>query len=140
MLERTRTLLIVEDDKDVRAIFAELFAQEGYSVLESSNGAEAYDTLLGVDVKVDAILTDLRMPIMNGLELAAKIKNNPHFSSTPVVLLSATPMQNSWEARRTFDALLVKPCPLSLLLSTIEAVQPSDANIALQGGQKAAFR
>jgi len=140
MLERIPTLLIVEDDKDVRAIFAELFAQAGYNVLESSNGSEAYDMLLNVSVKVDIVLTDLRMPVMNGLELAIKIKNDPHFSSIPVVLLSATPMQNSWEARKIFDAVLAKPCPLSLLLSTVATVQSSDVHMALQGEAVTAFR
>jgi CheY-like chemotaxis protein len=72
---------------------------------------------------VDVVLTDLRMPVMDGLEFARKVKSNSQLSAVPIVLLSATPMTNSWQARQIFDALLVKPCPLQLLVSTIEAVQ-----------------
>ena len=45
------------------------------------------------------------------------------FSAIPVVLLSATPMSNSWQALEVFSALLTKPCSFEHLLSTIESVQ-----------------
>lgn len=69
------------------------------------------------------VLTDLRMPVMDGLELATRIKGDERFSAIPVVLLSATPMSNSWQALEVFSALLTKPCSFEHLLSTIESVQ-----------------
>jgi CheY-like chemotaxis protein len=123
MQGRQRGLLIVEDESDVRSIFAETFSEQGYRVLEASNGAEAYAMMQCPTAAVDVVLTDLRMPVMDGLEFARKVKSNSQLSAVPIVLLSATPMTNSWQARQIFDALLVKPCPLQLLVSTIEAVQ-----------------
>jgi len=123
MQGRQRGLLIVEDESDVRSIFAETFSEQGYRVLEASNGAEAYAMMQCPTAVVDVVLTDLRMPVMDGLEFARKVKSNSQLSAVPIVLISATPMINSWQARQIFDALLVKPCPLQLLVSTIEAVQ-----------------
>lgn len=122
-LFRGRTILLVEDNVDVRTIFSEVFKNEGYRVLEATNGREAYDLMMGSDDSVNVVLTDLRMPIMDGLELATLLKNNPRFSSIPIVLLSATPLKNSWRALEVFDALLVKPCLFADVVSTVKAVQ-----------------
>jgi len=122
-LFRGRTILLVEDNVDVRTIFSEVFKNEGYRVLEATNGREAYDLMMGSDDSVNVVLTDLRMPIMDGLELATLLKNNQRFSSIPIVLLSATPLKNSWRALEVFDALLVKPCLFDEVVSTVKAVQ-----------------
>ena len=120
--EIARTILVVEDNTDVRALFCEVLRTEGYLVLEAANGAQAYELLLDPQRGVDVVLTDLRMPVMDGLELATKLKSEAQFAAIPVILLSATPMKNSWQARENFAALLTKPCAFSLLLSTVEAV------------------
>jgi len=120
---RGRILLIVEDNCDVRAIFSEVFQTEGYRVLEAENGREAYDMMIGSDESVNVVLTDLRMPIMDGLEFATLLKNDSRFSSIPIVLLSATPLKNSWQALRVFDALLVKPCSFDVVVSAVQSVQ-----------------
>ncbi|MFJ3316370.1 response regulator [Herbaspirillum huttiense] len=122
-LFRGRTILLVEENVDVRTIFSEVFKNEGYPVLEATNGREAYDLMMGSDDSVNVVLTDLRMPIMDGLELATLLKNNQRFSSIPIVLLSATPLKNSWRALEVFDALLVKPCLFDEVVSTVKAVQ-----------------
>ncbi|EIJ45861.1 receiver domain-containing protein [Herbaspirillum sp. GW103] len=120
---RARTLLIVEDNKDVRTIFAEVFQGAGYQVLEAGNGEDALALMASTGAPVDVVLTDLRMPVMDGFELASRIKADVRFSTIPVVLLSATPMSNSWQALGVFAALLTKPCSFEQLLTTIEAVQ-----------------
>lgn len=97
-LFRGRTILLVEDNVDVRTIFSEVFKNEGYRVLEATNCREAYDLMMGSDDSVNVVLTDLRMPIMDGLELATLLKNNPRFSSIPIVLLSATPFEKLLES------------------------------------------
>lgn len=79
--------------------------------------------MIGSDEPVDVVLTDLRMPIMDGLEFATLLKNDSRFSSIPIVLLSATPLKNSWQALRVFDALLVKPCSFDVVVSAVQGVQ-----------------
>lgn len=120
---RGPTILIVEDNCDVLAIFSEVFQNEGYCVLEAENGREAYDMMVGSDESVNVVLTDLRMPIMDGLEFANLLKNDSRFSSIPIVLLSATPLKNSWQALEVFDMLLVKPCSFDEVVAAVQAVQ-----------------
>lgn len=117
-----RIILLVEDDQDVRALYAEVLRSEGYCVVEAENGSAALSILEIEDMHVHAILTDLRMPVMDGLAFARTLKGRAQFSTIPIVLLTATPIANAWHAREYFAALLTKPCALSLLLSTIDAL------------------
>lgn len=118
-----RTLLIVEDSRDVRDVFADLFEGQGYQVLQAADGEDALQVIGKTSNPIHVILTDLRMPKMDGFELARNLKADARYSAIPIVLLSATPLSDSWVAREYFAALLVKPCDLVDLVVTVEAVQ-----------------
>lgn len=80
----TNIILIVDDDVNARKIVAEYLDDGGYTVLEANNGQEAIDIFK--KEKPDLILTDIKMPVMTGLELLEKIaKESPE---TPVVVVS----------------------------------------------------
>ncbi len=66
------------------------------------------------------ILTDLRMPVMDGLEFAKAVKALPATAHIPIVLVRATPMTDSWAAPELFAALLLKPCSMAQLTATID--------------------
>jgi len=69
------TILVVEDDADVRAMVTELLSHLGYHILVASNGAEAL-ALLRRDNAVDLLFTDIVMPAdMTGVELARRARN-----------------------------------------------------------------
>jgi two-component system, cell cycle sensor histidine kinase and response regulator CckA len=80
-------VLIVEDEDSLRAAIRRLLAEEGYGVLEARNGAEALEALAGRhQPRVELVLTDLRMPIMDGRQLAAALARlHP---ALPVVFMS----------------------------------------------------
>ena len=80
-----RTVLIVEDEDNMRRMLGALLRRAGYRVLEARDGGEA----LGVldDAAVHAVVTDLKMPRMNGLELLEAIRRRR--GSLPVILLTA---------------------------------------------------
>ena len=63
------TVLVVDDDDDVRAVAVAILRELGYDVMEASGGAPALEILRG-SAPVDLLLTDLAMPGMNGIELA----------------------------------------------------------------------
>ena len=69
---RTHTILVVEDDREVRDVVASLLLDEGYNVLEAGDGFEALE-MLGA-APVDLLFTDVRMPGMDGYELARRAK------------------------------------------------------------------
>jgi two-component system cell cycle sensor histidine kinase/response regulator CckA len=85
--ERPHTVLVVEDDVAVRAGIRRLLEHEGYAVLEAENGAAALQVLEGTaGNSVSMVLTDLRMPVMDGRQLAAALaRRRP---SMPIVFMS----------------------------------------------------
>lgn len=81
------TVLVVEDEDALRAAIRRLLQDEGYTVLEAQNGASALQVLNAPGAHgVDLVLTDLRMPVMDGRQLAAALARlRP---SLPVVFMS----------------------------------------------------
>ncbi len=84
-MSEQRTVLIVEDEDNMRRVLGALLRRAGYRVLEARDGGEA----LGVldNAAVHAVVTDLKMPRMNGLELLEAIRRRR--GSLPVILLTA---------------------------------------------------
>jgi two-component system cell cycle sensor histidine kinase/response regulator CckA len=81
------TVLVVEDEDALRAGIRRLLQSEGYSVLEAQNGAAALQLLDGESASgIALVLTDLRMPVMDGRQLAAALaRRRP---SLPIVVMS----------------------------------------------------
>lgn len=78
------TLLLVEDDYDIRTTMRDIFSVSGISIVEASDGLEALETLKKFDF--DFIITDIQMPNMNGYELLLSLKELK--IPTPVIVLS----------------------------------------------------
>jgi CheY-like chemotaxis protein len=70
----SETILLVEDDDEVRSVATRILRRNGYRVLEAGNGADALRVCEEEDEPVDLIVTDIVMPEMNGPELAEKIR------------------------------------------------------------------
>jgi putative two-component system response regulator len=85
-LERA-TILLVEDDKDVREVLTELLGELGYRVVTAVSAEKALDVLN--IVAPDLVLTDVHMGAMSGIELCGRIKSDPRYQFTPVVILTA---------------------------------------------------
>jgi two-component system cell cycle sensor histidine kinase/response regulator CckA len=72
-IDGTETILLVEDEEEVRPLIAEALRSYGYRVLEASNGAEALDLVDREEGSIDMLLSDVVMPGMNGRELSEKL-------------------------------------------------------------------
>ena len=83
--QQTKTILVVDDEQVLRESLAELLGDEGYDVIQAANGKEAHDILL--KRPVDAILSDMRMPEMDGLTLLGHAKQIA--PQTPVIVMTA---------------------------------------------------
>src|SRR5688572_24766402 len=71
-IRKSPTILVVEDDVENRAAMVKVIEGAGYKVIEADNGQQGLDMMLGEDV--DILVTDLRLPIMDGVELLKKTK------------------------------------------------------------------
>jgi CheY-like chemotaxis protein len=83
-----KSVLLVEDNVDAREIMAMFLQLNDITVIEAGDGAEALELL--EKTAPDLILTDLRMPNMDGLQLAQRVKANIAHRHLPIVLISAT--------------------------------------------------
>jgi DNA-binding response OmpR family regulator len=86
--KKSLTVLIVEDDAELREILHAEFELEGLTVLTSTDGSEAVTTVRRL--KPDLILMDIMMPVMNGIEATKIIKSDEETKHIPIVMLTAS--------------------------------------------------
>lgn len=84
------TVLIVDDDDDIRDTLKELCEDEGYEVATAANGAEALAVLAGA-VAPCVVVLDLIMPVMTGNELFATMQRDPRLARVPVIVSTSDP-------------------------------------------------
>jgi CheY-like chemotaxis protein len=70
-----RTLLVVEDEPLVRMLTTFVLRESGFDVLEAGNGSEALEVLAN-EHHVDLVLSDVRMPVMDGMELSSRLRSS----------------------------------------------------------------
>jgi CheY-like chemotaxis protein len=109
-------LLVVDDSDDIRRCVVDCLREEGYSVSEASDGAEALRVFdrLGADL----ILMDIQMPTMNGIEAARELRRRD--ISLAIFGFTGAP-ETIGEARHLFTSLLAKPMRLSKLCESLES-------------------
>jgi len=77
-------ILVVDDEKEIRDLIGIYLSNDGYSVIKAANGVEALNVL--GNEKVDLIILDIMMPIMDGLKVCMKIRE---YKNMPIIMLSA---------------------------------------------------
>jgi signal transduction histidine kinase/ligand-binding sensor domain-containing protein/DNA-binding response OmpR family regulator len=107
-------ILLVEDNPDIRFYLKDNL-QHQYSIFEASNGEEAWKLI--PEVLPDIVVSDIMMPVMDGLELCRNIKTDSRTSHIPVILLTArTNEQQKYEGLETgADDYITKPFNFELL-------------------------
>jgi DNA-binding response OmpR family regulator len=116
----THSIMLVDDDKDLRTLMALILKREGYLVVEASNADEA-TALLTIGVPGLFVL-DIMMPGMNGFELCRYLKAHRATAQRPVILFSARSDEASmFEGIASgADLYLVKPIPPHDLTRRVE--------------------
>lgn len=111
-----KSVLIVDDDPDIREILEEVFQDQGFLVLTASNGEVAFRALR--TAQPDVIVLDIHMPVMDGVAFAHAYQAcpGPH---APIVVFSTA--ANTQRVRDIHPAsTLTKPCDLDVLIATVE--------------------
>ena len=118
-------VLVVDDDRGVLRLTARILRLEGYTVLEAGSGVEALRILDGVpDVRL--VLTDVVMPEMHGLDLAAKILERERGPSVVLMTGHAAELSGRLEQRDPSLPLLLKPFTSQQLIKTVRKVLGDD--------------
>ena len=114
-------VLIIDDSVTVRELLSMTFKKAGYQVEQAKDGQEAFDKLQS-DTKYDLAFCDIEMPRMNGLELLAKLQENPELSELPVAMLTSRGAQKmrNIAAERGAKGYFVKPYVEETLLDAAE--------------------
>ena len=104
-------LLIVEDNIELLMLMNQLLNNK-YYVKTATNGKEALDIIQKEEL--DIIISDVMMPVMNGLELTRKVKSDPNFQHLPIILLTAKTQENDREEALQIgaDSYVTKPFKL----------------------------
>lgn len=113
------TILVIDDEPAIVDILRAILEEEGYKVITAVNGRQGLDLI--ADVRPDAVICDVMMPLLDGRALCRALKNDPDLHDVPVVLMSA--VQDL--LRKTdckFAAYIHKPFDLDTVLNTVVAV------------------
>jgi two-component system cell cycle response regulator DivK len=116
-------VLIADDDRDQRDMYARYLTAQGFPVMVATNGAEAL--IIARQAHPDMIVMDLSMPHLDGWEATRRLKRDPSTQDIPVVVctghVAGRAAEVALDAGR--DAFLVKPCLPRDLLAEIQRVR-----------------
>jgi CheY-like chemotaxis protein len=120
-------ILLAEDDESVRALVARALTQDGHETAVACDGGEALDLLHQEEGRFDLLLTDIKMPIMDGIALAlSAARDHPD-----ITILLMTGFADQRERASGLDALihdvLAKPFSLTDLRQTVRGALDSRA-------------
>jgi CheY-like chemotaxis protein len=114
-----RTVLVVDDDVDIRITLTQVLEDEGCQVVSAANGAEALAALRS-GAQPCLVLLDLMMPVCDGIEFRAVQLSDPQLARIPVVVITAD--REALERAQEIEAagVLAKPLTVDALLDAIE--------------------
>jgi len=110
---RRASVLLVEDDDDVREILHMSLRAAGHDVREAANGVEALKSL--AEHVPDIVLLDMMMPVMNGPQFLAAVRADERYRRLPIIVVTAWPAEA--KSLPGIDGLVSKPVDLGQLLS-----------------------
>lgn len=79
-------ILIVEDETNIRTMYADILREEGYEVIEQGDGKGGLETVMAGDW--DLLLLDIMLPKLDGIELLKRMKDNPSTKDKPIIVLT----------------------------------------------------
>jgi len=115
----SKRILLVDDSAAVRKVASIALAAAGYEVLEAANGQEALAKLEGG--KVHLIISDVNMPVMDGIALLKQVKAHPNYRFTPVIMLTTEAGEDKKQEGRAAGAKawIVKPFQPQTMIAAV---------------------
>ncbi|MGE0682968.1 MAG: response regulator [Candidatus Binatia bacterium] len=119
-----KTVLVVDDSTSMRQMVAFTLKGAGFAVVEGGNGQEGLQKLDGQ--KVDLVISDLNMPIMNGMDMIRQIRTRAQYKFTPILMLTTESQDSKKAEGKAAGATgwIVKPFNPQQLLQVVAKVLP----------------
>ncbi len=129
------SILVIEDNTDIRENIVELLELAGYEVSEAENGKEGIKSVL--DKRPDLIICDVMMPVMDGYQTLFTLSQNDKTRDIPFVFLTAKSEKEDWRKGMNMgaDDYLVKPFEEVELLSVVKTRLLKREQLAAIGGE-----
>ena len=115
----SKTILIIDDSASIRTVVKSTLTTAGYSVIEAGNGKEALANL--GDQKIHLVISDVNMPVMDGISFVKEFKKLPNYRFTPVCMLTTESEQSKMAEGKAAGAKawIVKPFQPPKLLDAV---------------------
>lgn len=119
---KVKSILVNDDSRSIRKIVSTALRGAGYEVLEAENGEAGVEMAKGREL--DLVLTDLNMPVLNGLGFTEKFRALPEHRETPVLVVTTESQLAKKEQAKAAGAngWIVKPIQPSRLIEVVEQV------------------
>ncbi|MFP4373932.1 MAG: response regulator [Spirochaetaceae bacterium] len=116
----SKSVLVVDDSSAIRQSVSFILDQAGYGVTQAEDGLDALEKLGGGSF--DLIITDVNMPNLDGIGLTAKVRENPDYKFTPIVVLTTESQSSKMEEGKAAGATgwIVKPFDQDKLLAVVK--------------------
>ena len=116
------TILAVDDSASLRQMVVFTLKQAGHQVIEASNGQDALQKAKGS--RIDLVLSDVNMPLMDGLTLVRELRKLPAMKFTPILMLTTESSAEKKQEGKAAGATgwIVKPFSPDQLLATVKRV------------------
>lgn len=117
-----QVVLIVDDSLMMHRIIGQILKSGGYKILKADNGEKGYE--MAKTHKPNAVIMDVEMPIMNGIESTRLIKSDPETSNIPVVIMTSLASEDDIESCKEAGAncFLNKPISKDDLLKVVREI------------------
>ncbi len=114
--KQCKSILVVEDDDDIRNAMVDLLESEGYNTESAINGKDALEKLRRINQKPCLVMLDMMMPIMNGREFLDEVMKDSHLAPIPILIVSAIADKSNSKGSVGF---LKKPIDIDVVLKVV---------------------
>ena len=118
----SKSILIVDDANTIRQLLSMTLRNAGYNVVEACDGQDGLTKLNGNSVNM--IVTDLNMPVMNGIEFIKAVKSLPHFKFVPIVMLTTESEESKKREGQAAGAKawIIKPFKPETIIAVVKKI------------------
>jgi CheY-like chemotaxis protein len=122
-LDSSMRILLVEDAPFLRYAFGRLLRLHGYEVMEANDGREALECV--PEFRPQLVVTDLMMPVMDGVELIQRLRADPETARLPIVAITADASDRTETRARQAGAVdfITKPVDFPVLLDRLRGLE-----------------